>query len=273
MKRNIFVSVVLLFTCISYAQSHDGFSPAVRSLSDAIKIKSLEEVENMIKAGYNPNAHNADGITPLHEAVMENQAEIVKYLLAHGANPNIPDRDNEAALHHAAVRGNVNLVKVLSDAGAQLEAQAAELKQTPLFYAATVDAVKALIKAGSNVNARDKTGKTPLFYIADKFAPETVRALLDGGANINITEYESGNTPLHVATKRGKLNLIKTLLENKADVTIRNYKGWLPYDYAMASNDKDVLALFEKYKPMPTDRTTRSKGITRESRRYKKIRY
>jgi ankyrin repeat protein len=200
---------------------------------------------------------------------MENQPEIVRYLLAHGANPNIPDRDNEAVLHRAALSGNKDLIKILSDAGANLEYQSGYQKQTPLFYSANVDTIKELIKAGAHVNARDEHGRTPLYYIADQYAQPVVHELLRAGADINNKDNWD-TTPLHRATQREKPNLIKALLENGADVTIRDYRGNLAYNYAQASNNREILDLFEKYKPMPTD-PTRSKRGAREPWRFKKI--
>jgi len=46
--------------------------------------------------------------------------------------------------------------------------------------------VKMLIDAGADLNEKDDTGKTALFYAADTNNKDAVKALLKGGASITV---------------------------------------------------------------------------------------
>lgn len=57
-----------------------------------------------------------------------------------------------------------------------------------------------------------------------------VKMLLDAGANPNLCNHSSGNTPLHQAAHRAKSEIITILLENGADKKLLNRMGKTAYD-------------------------------------------
>lgn len=65
--------------------------------------------------------------------------------------------------------------------------------RTPLMFAAMnfvsvdydFDAVKALIEAGADVNAKDDEGKTALSWAARNHNPQVLKALVEAGADVN----------------------------------------------------------------------------------------
>jgi ankyrin repeat protein len=70
-------------------------------------------------------------------------------------------------------------------------------------------------------------GLTPLIFAARDGNVETVRALLDAGANVN-QQSEFGWTALLVATHNRFYQIGKLLLERKADPNLANEGGWNP---------------------------------------------
>src|SRR5690348_6759492 len=73
---------------------------------------------------------------------------------------------------------------------------------TPLHYAAafgSVDAVKQLIKAHAEVNAKNAMNATPLILGASQ--PEKIKLLLAAGADPNVTT-NAGRTALIIASGR-----------------------------------------------------------------------
>ena len=98
--------------------------------------------------------------------------------------------------------------------------------RTPLMFAAMnfvsvdydFDAVKALIEAGADVNAKDDEGKTALIYAAIyNHTPEVAKALVEAGAEINAKDNE-GRTALSWAACNHNPQVLKALVEAGADV-------------------------------------------------------
>lgn len=89
--------------------------------------------------------------------------------------------------------------------------------QTPLILAAengSLSAVKALVAAGADVNARTGSGLTALIGAAYVGEIEIVRVLCENGADVNIPT-NAGVTPLHAAAEYGHVSLVEYLLEER----------------------------------------------------------
>ncbi len=83
------------------------------------------------------------------------------------------------------------------------------------------------MEKGSDVNAKDDEGRTPIFeacFSAKDNAVDVVRTLVEHGASVSVHEERSGFTPLHVAAQTGNLAVVKFLVEEAgADATAVNY--------------------------------------------------
>ena len=77
-----------------------------------------------------------------------------------------------------------------------------------------LDAVKLLIDAGADVNARedDEDGKTPLLAACCCYNPDIVRALIEAGADVNAKD-EFGRTALDMTRKSDE---IREWLKNRS---------------------------------------------------------
>lgn len=75
--------------------------------------------------------------------------------------------------------------------------------------------VKALIDAGADINARNRTGLTPLHVAALTGQKAAVELLIDKGANINA-KNENGVTPLQMAALQGHQSIV-TLLKKHSN--------------------------------------------------------
>lgn len=75
--------------------------------------------------------------------------------------------------------------------------------------------VRHQLEQGTQVNARDAWGRTPLWWAVDECRHEIAELLLAWAANPD-TRDEQGLGPLHVATIRGDLELVELLLSHGA---------------------------------------------------------
>ena len=83
------------------------------------------------------------------------------------------------------------------------------------------ETVKALIEAGADVNAKDEDGNTPFHFAKDA---EIARLLIDKGANVNA-KNNKGETPLHFAKNA---EIAQLLIDKGADMNAKNNKGETP---------------------------------------------
>jgi ankyrin repeat protein len=108
------------------------------------------------------------------------------------------------------------------------------------------DVVALFLKNGADVNKKDKTGRTPLFYAVEKQCSEVIAMLLDNGANVMITD-NSGDTPLHAAVRAGDSKTAQLLIDHGADVTAKNETGQTPVNYAVVYEKPALNALLSEH--------------------------
>mmetsp|Transcript_28028 Transcript_28028/g.42747 ORF Transcript_28028/g.42747 Transcript_28028/m.42747 type:complete len:206 (-) Transcript_28028:109-726(-) len=77
--------------------------------------------------------------------------------------------------------------------------------------------------------------------------PERVMSALDEGADINVRDSNSGQTPLMAAVRRGKSNIVKVLLEEGADVTLEDHDGYTPAHGAAVKGSVDVFKVLKEH--------------------------
>jgi ankyrin repeat protein len=95
----------------------------------------------------------------------------------------------------------------------------------------------ALAKKGTRVNAREMSfGMTALHVASSKGHAEVVQALIDNGSDIEARE-ETGRTPLHTAAFRGQKEIVELLLKNGAEINARTRDGKTPLDWAIVSEN------------------------------------
>ena len=96
-----------------------------------------------------------------------------------------------------------------------------------------IEAVKQHLAAGTDVNAKDDKGATPLHYAAVEAVAEL---LITKGADVNAKGGYKNGTLLHFAAAVGHKELVALLIANNADVNAKielgEYKGETPLDYA-----------------------------------------
>ncbi len=161
---------------------------------------------------------NARGGTALFAATGAGNRAMVEFLLAHGADVNaINNSQQQTPLFMAVQKGFAAVTEVLLANKADVNARDSE-GGTPLFSAAQrgdLKIIQMLLAAGANVNLQDNNGESVLNYTI-KTSPEMVQALLAAGVNPN-SENKDGRSPLSYATERDTPQVVKLLLDAKAD--------------------------------------------------------
>ena len=133
----------------------------------------------------------------------------------------------EEEMRQAALEGDGEQVNKLLEAGTQVNAMDQD-GHTALMFAAFnghSEIVLALLEKEAGVSRRDLMGRTALLYASTGPFPETVKILLDNGAEPNIIDSDEHFTPLMHAAAEGNLDVVKILLEYKADLSLKDVDG------------------------------------------------
>lgn len=188
------------------------------------------------------DAPDQKGNTPLALAVQNGQVAAVALLLEHGANANASLRSGSTLLHDAAMRNDPDIASLLLDHEADIEAGERGSRMTPLAQAAfsgSTETAAVLLQRGASVGVRCWEGETSLHLAAKRGHVEVVRLLLDHGADINEAGNASHSTALHCAVMKSRVEVGALLLQRGADPNKKDEPGYAPLHWA--AREKNAL--------------------------------
>ncbi len=111
--------------------------------------------------------------------------------------------------------------------------------------------VDMLLRLGMDPSIQDRSGHTPLYAVANQCGvesgPEIVWALVRAGADANACSGVTQATPLHMAARRGYVEVARALLECGARVDARDIKGDTPLQRAFKCRRLTVAQLLRDY--------------------------
>ncbi len=194
---------ILCISTIGIAQTADQ----VDDFTKAAKFDDVSEVQSLIKAGLSPNTLDLKGNPMLIVAIRDKSPKVTDLLLSNpSTNVNLANKSGENPLMMAAFDGDLSTVKML------------------------VLDKKALV---------NKTGWAPIHYAATNGHLPIVQFLMAHGAQVNALS-PSETTPLMMAIGSGNDQLIKYLLDNGADLSMRNHEGYTAIDVAQLFGKDDI---------------------------------
>jgi ankyrin repeat protein len=144
---------------------------------------------------------------------------------------------------YAAIRSNDNTqVETLLRNGAAVEVRDRRGGATPLMHAAafgSIETMRLLLDKGADVNARSTAGATALMWAATDLSK--VRLLIDRGADVNAVS-ESGRTALMLAAmSEGSGPIVRLLLSHGAKAQVVDKEKATTMTAATFGNDSDSI--------------------------------
>ena len=103
------------------------------------------------------------------------------------------------------------------------------------------------IKAGMDINSRDKDGSTALMVASERGDIEMAQFLMQNGADVSAKNIDGYTALMYVAYK-GNLEIAELLIKNKADVNVKDKDGWTALRYATIQQRSDIIKLLTKAK-------------------------
>lgn len=192
----------------AWADAYDDYSRAL--VSD-----NASAMVDLIFRGFDPNTLDTRGRPGLVSALHQDSLKVFDVLLkAPKINVNLASRQNETPLMMACIKGHLDLAK-------------------------------RLIKMGADVN---REGWTPLHYAASADTPQTldiVKLLLEESAYIDAAS-PNGTTPLMIAAQYSSEAVVKLLLQEGADIMLRNQRNMTAADFARLADRQYMVELLSK---------------------------
>ena len=133
--------------------------------------------------------------------------------------------------------GYSSKLKSILDSGCDPDTTQDKGDRTPLSYEVgkrkpNIETILMLLKAGANVNARDRQDMTPLMWAANSSTPEVISILLKAGADVNAATWEHSKARIKPPQKsvltmavvnNPNPEVISLLLDAGANI---NYRPW-----------------------------------------------
>ena len=156
----------------------------------------------------------------------------------------------DISIHKAADDGNIEAIKQHIAAGTDVNSND---EWTPLHAAANKETAELLIAKGADINAKDDTGGTPLFWAALEGNEEVAELLIRQGADVNAAGPK-GWTALHWAVAMAQKKSVELLIGEGADVNAKDVIYGTPldnvgrfYDTATKAKEADLANLLRKH--------------------------
>jgi ankyrin repeat protein len=240
---------------------------------------SEEVVKILLEKGAEINKAENEGQTPLIIAVSFGAFEIVEALLEYGANINAETNEGLTAFDFVndgppwarsemeillktyqqknVVTKNIkeykrpNIPSLRSLAHSQLDTEStSKINENKLFQPGQLGGKRKTRKSTSKkknkktLSKKQKGGDldSDLLIASQKGRLGVVRVLLERGADINKA-HNHGETPLYVASRNGHLNVVRVLLAGGADINKADNRGVTPLAIASSSGRVNVVKL------------------------------
>jgi len=232
-----------------------GYTP----LLIASKNGDAPMIETLAQAGADVNAMTMNGTTPLMLASAAGRAPAVKALIDRGANVNAKEAiKGETALTFAAAFGRADVIRVLTSHGADVKVttNAVDLAGFAKEEQERLAAERGNNGQGGRGNAPAAGGRggapqgpqiagvnrqynytelvgfwgglAPMHLAARQGEIESVKALLDAGADVNQVGAGDPVSPLLIATMNRHFDLAKYMLDNGANPNLAQTNGAAP---------------------------------------------
>lgn len=224
----------------------------LQSLHFSARTGDIGVIKEFHKQGSSLEARDGKGQTVLFHAVKGKQHDIVRWLTEEGrANVQAVDKEGLTALHVAAQGCDMKSAEILMAHSAAVNALSVT-NLTPLHCIPHSEGVRLLIflhEEGADLNASDKDNNRMTHKAARRGEPAALlfKVVSDLGADLEAPGSQ-GNTPAHLAAESGSTTILEVLTKQKIDFkTTLNSEGYTPLMMASRAGRVDVMCyLLEK---------------------------
>ena len=189
MKLKIFnAAAILSIAATNHVQAANRHTPdvaTIKAINQAATNGNVAKLEEFFAAGYDINAPDSMGSSPLHNAAFYGHEAAVRFLLGHEASVEATNSELDTPLHMATMESYAE--DILEVTNPTIAARS-ELRNH-------LAVVSALLIAGAKPNARNKIGNTPMHNAMMYCSEEIFKAMLEGSGDLTIRN-KAGALPI-----------------------------------------------------------------------------
>ena len=224
----------------------------IESLHFSARTGDLDLIKELHKKGSSLEARDGKGQTALFHAVKGRQYDVIQWLLDTQVNVQSIDKDGLTPLHVAAQVCDFKAAEVLINHGADVNALSVS-NLTPLLCLSSSEGVpilRLLHQRGASINAVDKDHNNIAHKAAARGDPAALllKVIRDLGGDMTASG-QLGNTPAHLAAKSGSVAMLEILaLQDSSVYDSTNTRGYTPLMVAARAAKLDVMRYLLKKK-------------------------
>lgn len=224
----------------------------------------IENVKACLQRGSDPNACDNSGRPVLFFAISSGVLDLVEWMIRAGASPSAADKNGLNALHWAIESGNVDAALWIIRSGlVDLNAQTKK-GDTALLIAVRKRAwavVDALLQKGADPNISNALGVSPILMAAEKGDIEYIDRLVAHGGRVDHRDLQ-GRSALHYAAKRDQRRIVRHLIVvYHLDPNVVDQAGVTPAGRAAQNNHLETYKLLVKLGANPHHRDHKGQSI------------
>ena len=149
-------------------------------------------------------------------------------------------------MHAAASNKHQDVIELLIRAGAEVDSRDKN-QITPLLAAVMkghISVVRQLLESSANRDATDKNSRNALYFAMTCGSLNIVKFFVNT-SNVNDAEQLWGFTPMHTAANLGNLDLVTLLLTYGGSIYKKDKQGRTAEDVAREARYRDVIEYLE----------------------------
>ncbi|GFS99414.1 hypothetical protein NPIL_346171 [Nephila pilipes] len=213
-----------------------------KALHYGVSLGKKELVLHMIQHGADVN-DLCHGQTPLHLAVEKNDFGMTEILIQNRANIDDEHKLGLSLLCPAVRNNNKEMVKMLLKCGADINAEGCLPLATAINFGLN-DIAEILLKNEEiDIDNYGIDGNSLLQIAAIRGNCFIVELLLGKGVRVDAVNLSNNTSPLHCAADAGYVEIVKTLLNNKAKINAFRKDGLTPLHLAAGKGHTSVVKL------------------------------
>jgi ankyrin repeat protein len=177
----------------------------------------VEDVVELIRLGVNVNSLADMGQIAINEAILRKNIEMVRILLENGARLDIENEFNQKPIDYALRVGDQEIMQLISSW--RVVDSNFEIDDLLVRYQEYEDFNQEII----NLNSENVLGEFPVHIAIKNQSIADLRGIIKSGGDLNLPTNDGLSlTPLHYAIGTCQLEMVQLLIENGANVEIKD---------------------------------------------------